>query len=80
MASLQGMLKPRANPNTKTMAGNAIRASQIDANQLRTSITTQDRHKSNADGVKHLPSSFNILERIQSKIEEKMTRADTSNG
>ena len=24
--------------------------------------------------------SFNILERIQSKIEEKMTRADTSNG
>ena len=24
--------------------------------------------------------SINILERIQSKIEEKMTRADTSNG
>lgn len=25
-------------------------------------------------------ASLNILERIQSKIEEKMTRADTSNG
>ena len=33
------------------------------------------------DRVKNQPlDSFNILERIQLKIEEKMTRADTSNG